>query len=234
MQGLIHPHQYTDALHWRQELSSVFARHWVFVGLLSELQGLSHRGVRVGERELLVQCDKQGRPRAYLNACVHRHAQLCGPGLHQGAVRCPYHGWVYDREGVPVGVPQPQAFPEVLAQPAAHRLQEFSCETAGQFVFVRLSPSGPTLQDYLGEQFAFLTQASAGLGPVQDEFRLEVSANWKVVIENALEGYHVPAVHNQTFMQIDGMQRGYEAPQDFTDQPLHSHMNHPADPQFNL
>ncbi len=232
MQGLIHPHHYTDEPHWRQELAGLFANQWIFVGLLSELQGLSHRGVRVGARELLVQCDKQGRPRAYLNACVHRHAQVCGPGLHQGAVRCPYHGWVYDREGVPVGIPQPQAFADVLAQPGAHRLQEFPCETAGQFVFVRQSGSGPTLSDYLGVQYAFLAEISQGLGSVQDEFRQEVSANWKVVIENALEGYHVPAVHNQTFMQIDGMQRGYEAPQDFIDQPLHSHMNHPADPQW--
>lgn len=232
MQGLIHPRHYTDAAHWAQELDTLFARHWVFVGLSSELEGLSHRGVRVGARELLLQCDKQGRPRAYLNACAHRHARLCESGLHQGAVRCPYHGWVYDREGVPVGVPQPQAFPQVLAQPEAHRLQEFACETAGQFIFVRLSSSGVSLKDYLGAQFDFLSGISPALEAVQDEFRLEVPANWKVVIENALEGYHVPAVHNQTFMQIDGMQRGYEAPADFLDQPLHSHMNHPADPQW--
>ena len=112
----IEPLQYTSAKHHVADIGEVFTQSWIFVGLKFELKGLSHQGVRVGNTNLLLQCDSQGKPRAYLNVCSHRHAQLCELGNHTGAVRCPYHGWVYDREGVPVGIPQ--ALPAFFAAAA--------------------------------------------------------------------------------------------------------------------
>ncbi|TWB38570.1 Rieske 2Fe-2S domain-containing protein [Nitrospirillum pindoramense] len=47
----------------------------------------------------------QGVLKAFRNVCSHRfaliHDQPCGRGL----LRCPYHGWVYDADGVPIGIP---------------------------------------------------------------------------------------------------------------------------------
>ncbi|OUM03847.1 (2Fe-2S)-binding protein [Variovorax sp. JS1663] len=226
------PSQYVDPGHHAAELDGLFARTWVFVGLRLELQGISHRGVNVGNKKLLVQCDGEGRPRAFLNVCSHRQAQLCEPGTHSGPVRCPYHGWVYDREGVPVGIPQKQAFPQVVAAPQRFRLTEYACETAGQFIFVRLAAQGPNLAEYLGSQFDFLVRASEGMASIQDEFRQDVPANWKVAIENSLEGYHVPAVHSRTFMQTDGMDRAEAAPRFFFEDRLHSHLEHAAAPDW--
>lgn len=226
----IQPYQYTSADHHATELDNCFRHSWIFVGLRLQLQGLSHQGVRVGKTNLLLQCDSKGTPRAFLNVCSHRQAQLCEQGTHNGAVRCPYHGWVYDREGVPVGIPQKQAFPQVVAEPRRFKLTEFACEAAGQFIFVRLSDEGPSLQDYLGSQYAFLAHASEGMCSMQDEFRKDVAANWKVAIENSLEGYHVPAVHARTFMQVDGMDSAESAPQFFFQDRLHSHLEHAADP----
>jgi len=232
MQGLIPPAYYRDPPHLAIEHLQIFQNTWSFVGLRFELAGLSHQGVRIGDKSIVVQCDKSGKPRAYLNVCSHRHAQLCDTGLHKGALRCPYHGWVYDREGVPTGIPQSQAFPEVVAEPTSFKLNEFACETAGEFIFVRISAEGPSLQEYLGNEYDFLVNASKGMAFTDDEFRKDVQANWKVVIENSLEGYHVPAVHNKTFMQVDGMQKGIHVPIDQLDHPLHSSMNHSAEPEW--
>ena len=226
---MIPPLNYKVPQHHKAELDEIFNHTWIFVSLKFELKGLAHKGVRVGSTNVLLQCDSQGKPRAYLNVCSHRHAQLCEQGLHSGAVRCPYHGWVYDREGVPVGIPQKQAFPQVVANPQAFRLTEFDCEAAGQFVFVRLSNTGPSLTEYLGNQHGFLVRTSQGMTNVQDEFRKEVAANWKVVIENSLEGYHVPNVHSTTLMQADGMGKEEAAPQFFLQDPMHSHLEHAAD-----
>jgi phenylpropionate dioxygenase-like ring-hydroxylating dioxygenase large terminal subunit len=230
--GLIAPSQYVDPVCHVAELKSLFSNVWVFVGLRFELRGLSHRGVIVGETRLVLQCDAQGTPHAFLNVCSHRQAQLCEPGMHSGPVRCPYHGWVYDRAGVPVGIPQKQSFPQVVAAPEQFRLTEFACEAAGEFIFVRLSRQGPGLAEYLGRQFDFLVRASDGMTSVLDEFRQDVPANWKVAIENSLEGYHVPAVHAGTFMQSEGMDKADAAPRFFFDEALHSHLEHAADPSW--
>ncbi|MGE0805347.1 MAG: aromatic ring-hydroxylating dioxygenase subunit alpha [Burkholderiaceae bacterium] len=230
--GSIDPVSYRDPQWLLHEYASLFRRCWIFAGLLFELDGHGHRVTSIGDVEILLQRDADGRPRAFLNVCAHRHAQLAPAGLHRGPARCPYHGWVYDRGGVPVGIPQPQAFAEVVADPSAHRLTEFDCEAAGQFIFVRLDGQGPGLAEFLGPDHAFLSRMSQGIDGVLDEFEAPVPANWKVVIENALEGYHVPAVHGQTFMQVDGMQRGHEVPVDDLAHPLHSSMTHAAEPAW--
>ncbi len=229
---LVPPQAYCSAEYHDYELKSIFPHTWLFAGLMLELEGKTHRGLRLGNTELLLQRDDQGQPRAFLNVCTHRHAQLCEPGLHKGPVRCPYHSWVFDRQGVPTGIPQKNAFPQVVAEPEKHRLSEFACEAVGQFIFVRLAPEGPGLCEYLGNQYAFLERASEGMARVEDEFQENVDANWKVVIENALEGYHVPAVHSRTFMQVDGMSREEQAPVFFMEHPLHSHLEHAANPEW--
>jgi phenylpropionate dioxygenase-like ring-hydroxylating dioxygenase large terminal subunit len=230
--ALIPPSRYREAIWHSHEQAGLFRSAWMFVGMKFELEGLIHRGVKVGDTELLIQRDATGQPRAFLNVCSHRHAQLCGHGLHQGAVRCPYHGWVYDREGLPVGIPGKAAFPAVVASPQSHRLFEFACECAGEFIFVRLADTGCGLADYLGESWSFLQEISQGMTGLLDDFRAEVQANWKVVIENSLEGYHVPAVHNNTFMHVQGMDLAGFLPVDYLDDPRHSHMTHRANPDW--
>ncbi|MGF6663815.1 choline monooxygenase [Paraburkholderia atlantica] len=224
----IPPRAYVDSVHHENEVNGLFRQSWIFVGLKLELQGNVHQGMRVGNTEILLQCDEAGKPRAFLNVCSHRHARLCEPGTHRGFVRCPYHSWVYDKTGVPLSVPQRQAFPQVVAEPEKFRLHEFACDAAGEFIFVRLSEEGSSLREYLGSQYAFLERASEGMDTVLDEFREDVGANWKVVIENALEGYHVPSVHSGTFMEVDGMSREKEAPRFFFDDTRHSHLEHEA------
>ncbi len=218
--------------HHTHELQTLFPRTWLFAGLMLELAGKAHYGVRLGNTELLLQRDDQGQPRAFLNVCTHRHARLCTPGQHTGPVRCPYHSWVFDRQGVPTGIPSKQCFPQVVAAPQEYRLAEFACEAVGQFIFVRLAPDGPGLREYLGNQYVFLERASEGMNGVLDEFQQDVEANWKVTIENSLEGYHVAAVHTRTFGQVDGMSREEQAPVFFLEDPLHSHLEHAADPEW--
>ena len=226
---MIPPLNYHSPAVHQAELNSIFSTCWIFVGLKLELAGLSHAGRRVGEHELVIQLDVDGNPRAFKNVCSHRSSRLCKEGVHSGAIRCPYHGWVYDRQGIPVGIPIKEAFPEVAAQPKNFKLQEISCESAGQFIFVRISSCGASLKEYLGEEYDFLIKCSNSLNKIEDSFEDTVDANWKIVIENSLEGYHVPAVHNKTFMQADGMGKSDSAPSFVLKNPLHSSLTHSAD-----
>jgi choline monooxygenase len=230
--ALISPAHYCDRKYHSRELQNLFRKSWLFAGLKHELQGRVHLGVQLGETSVLLLCDETGTPRAYLNVCSHRHAQICGIGKHEGAIRCPYHSWVYNRDGIPTGIPQRAAFPDVAANPENYRLMEFPCEAVGEFIFVRLSRQGATLREYLGNQHAFLERASIGMNGVLDEFRQDVPANWKVVIENSLEGYHIPSVHSGTFGQVTGMSREESAPVFVLDDPRHSHLEHRAEQQW--
>jgi len=67
---------------------------------------------------------------------------------------------------------------------------------------------------------------------ILDEFRQDVSANWKVVIENSLEGYHVRSVHSSTFGVVSGMSRDDSAPVFFLDDPRHNYLEHAAEQKW--
>ena len=224
--------KYTSHEWHQKELETFFPHQWLFAGLLLEMSGLCHVGVKLGTAQVLIQVDVQGRPRAFRNVCSHRSARLCEPGLHSGPIRCPYHGWVYDRDGVPVGIPQKQAFPLVTANPTQWRLDEFSCEAVGQFIFVRLANEGPSIRESLGSQYDFLLRASEGIDSVIDGFDQTVDANWKAVIENSLEGYHIAPVHSKTLLKAEGMDRAEAAPVFFMQDSQHSHLEHATNPEW--
>ena len=224
------PLHYIEPESFLTEQRTLFGAAWVFAGMRSELasDGDFMRLALAGS-ELIVR-NSRGVVRAFVNVCSHRHSRLCLEARGNGPMRCPYHGWVYSHEGIPVGIPFKDQFPQVLADPAGFRLQEHVTDCVGDFIFVRMATQGISLVEYLGETaVAFLQGVSRGAGDLLDEFTKEVPANWKTVIENSLEGYHVPVVHSRTLGASDGMAAGYEAVVEDFASPRHSSMTKRAE-----
>ncbi|MBU3621836.1 aromatic ring-hydroxylating dioxygenase subunit alpha [Polynucleobacter sp. CS-Odin-A6] len=206
----------------------MFENIWIFACMKQDLDLKSHYGFRVGTKDILIQLDESNTPRAFINSCSHRGSLLCEEGRHSGRVRCPYHGWVYDTEGIPIGIPSKSCFPEVVANPRGFKLNEVSCKEAGNFIFVSLAERPTLLNEFLGKEYDFLESISLGLSNVILEFSKSVQANWKVLIENSLEGYHVPMVHQNTFLVADGMGESIKDISTNFDSNYHSSMNHLA------
>jgi phenylpropionate dioxygenase-like ring-hydroxylating dioxygenase large terminal subunit len=223
------PRHYHDPDTFVSERDRIFARTWCFAGLANEIPEpndyflLEHAGL-----DLIVQ-NCGGVPRAFVNSCSHRHSRIHEEPAGRRRLICPYHGWRYDNEGRPAGIPGRNNFPQVTAQPESFALRRVELERAGHFLFVRVTPGGPPLQRHLGHVWEFLQRASVGLHHRMDHFRGELDTNWKVAIENALEGYHVPMVHNNTLAAIKQFS---DKTEDITDhlprENGHSYMVHKA------
>lgn len=233
MRAILEPKHYVDQDIFSAEQKGLFSRYWLFACLQQEVKNDGDfMRLDMAGRDIILRNNK-GKLHAFANACSHRHARLCAGTRGHGPIRCPYHGWVYNGNGVPVGIPHKEQFPLVLANPEAFRLTEFETGAVGQFVFVRFSQQGPTLESYLGEHATnVLRNISDAAESLIDEFTSEVPANWKVVIENSLEGYHVPMVHSRTLGAADGMAGGYQGVEEFFDSPFHSYVIKPAAPDW--
>lgn len=192
------PRDYVSAARFTREAEQLFPRTWVFAGLAADIASPDDfLRFPVAGRDVIVH-NFGGEFRAFINACSHRHSLIhTEPRGHRPLV-CPYHGWAYDIRGVPTRIPLPEEFPQISANPEAFRLKPVELDRAGQFIFVRITPGGASLAEFLGEAGYFLERVSQALGPRLDEFSSTINANWKVVIENSLEGYHVPLVHRDT------------------------------------
>lgn len=188
---------FVDPEHYRREQSALFRRVPVPVSLSSMLPEpkmfLAVNGYGV---PLLLSRDAQGKVHAFLNACQHKGSKVVErcDAFKAGRVSCPYHAWTYSADGGLIGIPRHETFPTV--DKADHGLAELPSLEAGGFIWVMLdreaAPDFSGVTDELVEDFTALGLPTAH---IFDKATHHLDANWKLVIEPFLEGYHVQRLH---------------------------------------
>ena len=198
---------YTSTAWFEREQRELFSNVWQFAGFIEDLEGPGdYVTVQCGLTNIVVVKGRDYRLRAMHNLCRHRGTQLLrAVGRSQKALSCPYHDWTYDLDGNLISVPdEARQFPNL--DKAAHCLHRASVETWRGLVFVHPSPTPPeSLMSFLGE-------AESQLMPHQPELLEEyvdargthtIAANWKLVAENYIDGYHLARLHSGTLNMYD-------------------------------
>jgi phenylpropionate dioxygenase-like ring-hydroxylating dioxygenase large terminal subunit len=190
------PRVFTSPAVFEAEQRAIFARSWVHVCDLRDVPepGAYATGT-IGRTPVIVLRDRAtGDLRGFLNACRHRGAQLLdGKGTCDRQIKCPYHAWSYGLDGALLGVPYRGEFPEDVAQMG---LVPVRVGAIGPFVMACLDPAAPPLEEWAGELPAALARAGVDRWELGWELAYEVEASWKLFVENANDGYHIPFVHD--------------------------------------
>lgn len=207
-------HFYTDPAVLVLEKSRIFYRTWQLVGTLARPCGQSTSGASltiadpetfftadvIGEQVVIVR-DKHGTLRAFSNVCRHRAgpiAQGCGS---KNVLRCAYHGWTYTLDGRLIGTPDIDGVE--FFDRSAMGMVPLRCETWEQFIFINFDPHAEPLSAFLGripEQARGFQFAGLQLAERRDYL---IDCNWKVYVDNYLEGYHIPIAHPSLMREID-------------------------------
>ena len=147
----------------------------------------------VGPATLLVVRQDDGGVRVFHNTCRHRGGPIVWPGdapRGLGQLQCKYHGWCYSRDG---GL---RATPQFGARPAVDGLIEVTAHVWQGLVFASALPGQggpePPVVAALADHFADLDLAAM---QVERRATHALDCDWKVYVENYLEGYHIPWVH---------------------------------------
>ena len=174
----------------------VMARTWQYVGPAEHVR---HHGDFMSDiiagNPIVVIRDKEGELQAYFNVCKHRGGPLameeCG---HSKVLQCKYHGWTYLLDGSLRGVPR---FDRTeLFDKKDFGLDAVAVREWQGMIFCCLEPEkAPPFDEVIDgivERIAPLEMASLDF---HQRDRYDVRANWKVYVDNYLEGYHIPLVH---------------------------------------
>jgi choline monooxygenase len=197
------PDFYRDPEVLELEQRRIFARTWQLAGHVSQLpQPGSYITAQAGVEPVLVLRDGEGELRAFRNVCRHRGSRLLsGSGNCGKAIRCRYHGWTYRFDGDLIGVPEGRAMPGL--DKSALGLFPARVEVLCGLVFVNLDAHATPL----AEQVAGLPERLARYGlerlKLREEKPTTQPANWKIVVDNYLEGYHVPIAHPGLMRLLD-------------------------------
>ncbi len=195
---LLAPRDYSAPDVYAREQAGIFRRSWICVSAQDQLSEHGQQlGIDVGGVPVVVRNDS-GTLRAFRNVCAHRHSLVARPGFTcRPTLQCQYHGWEYDSEGKLSKLPDGPSFKGWKATGA--RLEPLRCETAWNLVFVNATPGPSTLREDMGALAPALDRHFNGLKLYYRQVT-EHDVNWKVIVENAVEGYHVPMVHPTTFV----------------------------------
>jgi choline monooxygenase len=193
------PELYTSEEFFAHERKYIFARNWIFVGTIDELaEPGTAMPVSVAGRPIVLVSDRAGKIRAFHNICSHRGTLLVSKACRRQAwLRCPYHSWAYGLDGTLKATPDvggPGVHSHVGLDPSKHGLTPVRCETWQRLIFVNLSAEAPPLAEVIAPLSARwpIDHGRLRLGGMRS---FEFKANWKLVIENFLESYHLPSIH---------------------------------------
>ena len=186
----------------KREMRNIFAKCWIYVGHGSELKSPGDFvSRRIAGRPVIFCRDQQGKVRCLFNTCRHRGALVCAERSgNKRRFMCMYHGWIYGNDGALVRVPGDEAYPESFDATKYGLRSPARFENYRDFWFMCLDPDAIGLREYLGAATDYIDlvidQSPSGrmevIGGIQE---YDVAANWKLMVENSVDDYHLPATH---------------------------------------
>lgn len=177
------------------EQRTVFARSWQLVARHDQLADPGDHVVeKIGEVPVIVIRGQDGVLRAFPNVCRHRAGPLAlcnGKGAR--ALHCKYHGWTYTLEGQLRSAPEMQAATDFNV--ADIRLPPLRVHEWQGLVFVALSDDVPPFDEVYGGIVERIAPIDLSAMRYLRRDSYDIDCNWKVYVDNFLEGYHLPHVH---------------------------------------
>jgi phenylpropionate dioxygenase-like ring-hydroxylating dioxygenase large terminal subunit len=204
---------YTDPAILAIEKERIFSRTWQLVGMLSHPCGeVDGRERTISDPETFFTADVAGEPtvvvrdnqgilRAFSNVCRHRAGPIALGSGCKNVLRCGYHGWTYSLDGRLIGTPDVDGVE--FFNRSTMGMFPLRLETWEQFIFVNFDSNTVPLSAYLGkipEQASGFQLKGLQLAERRDYV---IECNWKVYVDNYLEGYHIPIAHPGLMREID-------------------------------
>lgn len=195
---------YASEEFFKAEQELLFAKNWVLAGFVHELQSPGTAiPVKIAGQPLLLLSNEKAQIGVYHNVCRHRGVKLViEPRTIEHSIVCPYHAWSYDLDGNLEASPHFGGFR--IQEPPGFKRCDFGLKTVRfaiwhDWIFVNLDGKAPDFEDYSASFAGVL--GGVRYDQVQPIGKIdlgEVQANWKFLMQNFIEPYHVPIVHDKT------------------------------------
>ncbi len=197
-----------DAEVFEQEKAKIFFKSWHLVAHVNEVREPgSFVTQEIFEQSVLVVAGRDGVVRAFHNVCQHRGNRLVESRRGKvSMLTCGYHAWTYSLDGCLRGASYTQGVPGF--NKATHGLKPIQVAVFASFVFINLDPAAKPISEMTLGAEAEVRRFIPDLDRLTliEEVDVPVAANWKVIQENSIEGYHFdqsgPA-HKQLVQLID-------------------------------
>ncbi len=186
------------------EKEKIFLDTWLCAGRLEEIPnpGDYMTNQIVGEPFIVARA-ADGSVNAFMNMCLHRGVPVASDRGNAKDFSCPYHGWLYDLKGKLIATPKLGNREAEMKD--AHMRQLQSAVWRG-WIFISFNPNPVPFAEFIGPAERELWWFKTDQCRLAKKEVLEIRCNWKLLVENIIDIYHVPVLHRGSFggfMKID-------------------------------
>jgi len=222
--GGINRQIFVDPDLYKQELKTIFAKCWLFLGHESMLpKPNDFFTAYMGEDPVIVTRTGDGKIHCFLNMCRHRGNRVCRGD--RGSARqftCPFHGWSFRNDGALTSVPgYKEVYLEKLDLDQHGLVPVAQLDIYKGLIFATFDKHAPPLLEYLGDMAWYLDMAfdrrEGGVEFLPGTHKWQIKCNWKFPVDNFIgDSYHGPVSHGSAWQSgFEGMPRrksgyGYE------------------------
>ena len=190
---------YTSAELLDLEREQLFRKKWICLGREEEIPNVGdYFATSLADEPLIIVRISSNKIQALANVCRHRAMPLVEGSGNAKKFTCSYHAWTYDLTGRLLRAPHLGENRSTFISKC--QLPHFACEIWQGFIFVNLNPNAASFVE---------SDTIKQLNPMVKNMHLqdmrliysseqEWDANWKCLVENFMEGYHLSTVHRAT------------------------------------
>jgi Rieske 2Fe-2S family protein len=193
---------YTDTAIFNLEWEYIWKKYWLFAGTTAEIpRPGDFFTYKAGKDSIIIIRGNGGEVFAHYNTCRHRGSIICLEERgHSPKLVCPYHQWVYDKDGSLV---KARLMPDDFDS-ASYGLHPVQVKVANGFIFISLSDNPPDFSKVLKDYAPFLIPYQIDKAKAVFQKRYELRTNWKLIAENFRECYHCGPAHPEYCSAVIG------------------------------
>ncbi|MGJ7498166.1 aromatic ring-hydroxylating dioxygenase subunit alpha [Variovorax sp. RT4R15] len=216
----IHRDLYLSEELFALEQAHFFPTTWTYIGHASQVPNAGDFvSLDIAGRPLLLVRQADGAVRVLYNRCAHKGTRLVTDesGNTGRFFRCPYHAWTYKLDGAPLAIPLKSGYEGTSLKACESGQGMVAVKHVAvyrDFVFVRLSDTGPAFEDYFGEVLAAIDNMvdrspEGRLTVAGGVLRNIVHCNWKMYLENINDTVHPMSTHESATQAAEALWQGH-------------------------
>jgi len=193
---------YTEAEVLEAEMKHIFKKHWLFAGAAARIKKPGDYFLyRLQEDSIIIIRGKNGEVYAHYNTCRHRGSAICLTDTgHAARLVCPYHQWVYDKDGRLINA---RMMPDDFCK-EEYNLQSVFVKVTEGLIFISLADEPPPFSSIEESLAPYLRPYKINEAKAASVKNYKLKANWKLVAENFRECYHCGGAHPEYCSAVIG------------------------------
>ena len=197
----LNPEFYRSKKFFNLEKKQLFNKNWLPIAYTNELDDNKIICKKFGKTEIIVTKTKGNEIKAFYNTCRHRASRLVRNNCNSNIIVCPYHLWKYSTDGRLLKTPR---FDDPEFEKCKNGLFEIKSDTFKNIICINFDNNCSNIYEHYGGVYDDIKDYPLEDCKIVRTKKYKINANWKLLIDNFLEYYHLPSIHPE-LVKISGM-----------------------------